>query len=205
MKDKSLFVYIAAFCAILIPAPGRFVYGLALMFELILLVVTGTLATSLVKKIKLEELRSVIIMLILISTTILYRQLYVYLQTEIALTLGFIFFIPPVSIFMIEILFNQDERPLQKKLVNNLIKVLLFSLFGMIMFIFRDIAGYGTLTWFGSNHQIREIILLNPEAVGIFEFFASIPGAFLICGIFMFTFLVVSNKLQIIENAEGKK
>ena len=61
MKKKNLmYVYITAYLALLVPTPGRFVYGLTLMLELFLLSIVGVLSVSLVKKLKLQEISSLL-------------------------------------------------------------------------------------------------------------------------------------------------
>lgn len=203
MKDKkSLFIYIAAYLAILIPSPGRFVFGVAIMFELFLLVIIGTLMNSFVKKIKMDELNTIIIMLVLICFSILYRQILVILYPEIALVLGFVLYLPPVSLFLVGYIFTEMDQTIGERLKSNSQNVLVFIICGLLFFLFRDIAGYGTFTFFGQNHQIYEKVLLNSDIVGIFTFFASIPGSMILAGIILFTHICIRNKFQILKNSE---
>lgn len=203
MKDKkSLFIYIAAYLAILIPSPGRFVFGVVIMLELFLLVVTGTLINSFVKKIKMDELNTIIIMLVLVCFAILYRQIIAILYPEIALVLGFVMYLPPVSLFLVGYIFTDMELPLGERMKSNVLDVSIFVISGLLFFLFRDIAGYGTFTFFGSNHQIYEKVLLNSDGVGIFTFFASIPGAMMLAGLILFTHICIRNKFQILKNSE---
>ena len=57
MKRRSVYLLIATILAILVPSPGRFVYGITLVLELNLVMLIGTLSVSLVKKMKLEEIK----------------------------------------------------------------------------------------------------------------------------------------------------
>ena len=116
----------------------------------------------------------------------------------IILILGFLIYFPPVTIFLTYTLFTDYEEALPIRLKNNLITTLTFSLFILVFFLFRDIAGYGTFTFFGSNHRIYEKILLNPEKVGIFTFFASIPGALVLTSLTIYLFLFLRKKYKII-------
>ena len=202
MKQKSFYIYIAAYLAILIPLPGRFVFGLTLMFELFLLTVIGTLINSLIKTLKLKEIHSVILLTVLISFVILYRQLLIITYTEIAFTLGFYIYLPAVSLFLLYFLFDETQDSLLVNLKANTKKTFLFSLSGILFFLFRDIASYGTFTFFGTNHQIYEKILFNPEKIGIFSFFATIPGALILAGVILFVNIVFRKKFRIIKNAE---
>lgn len=206
MKKKNLmYIYITAYLALLIPTPGRFVYGITLMMELFLLSIIGVLSVSLVKKLKLQEIGSLIVMSILIAFTILYRAIFVILYPEIALVLGYIFYLPTVSIFLLDNVFNNREDNLQIRLKQTLKSVLFFSLLGLIFFLFRDIAGYGTFTFFGSKHHIFEKIILDTDSIGIFSFFASIPGALILSGLILFIHVLFSRKFNILNNAEQQK
>lgn len=202
MKKKSLYIYIAAYLAILIPLPGRFIYGLILMLELIFLTNIGTLINSFIKKFNIEEIRSVIIMISLISFVILFRQFLIMTYPEVALILGFYIYLPAVSIFLIHFVFNDLDNSLVNRLKNNNRKTIIFSFSSLFFFLFRDIASYGTLTFFGKNHQIYEKVLLNPEKIGIFSFFATIPGALILAGLVLFVQIIFRNKFRIIKNTE---
>ena len=97
MKKDNMFFYLTAYLALLIPAPGRFVYGFTLMSEVFLLSIIGSLSVLLIEKIKFEQLKSIIFILILVSFSILFRQIIVMINSQVALTLGFLIFLPPVS------------------------------------------------------------------------------------------------------------
>ena len=110
MKNKSTYIFISAYLALLIPTPGRFVYGLTLMLELLLLTCVGLLINALINKLKLEKIRTVIFMTTMVSFTVLYRQLFIIWQTELALTLGYLFYLPAVSLFTIGLLYKENDK-----------------------------------------------------------------------------------------------
>ena len=205
MKQKKSFMYIASFLALTIPTTGRFIFGFTLVLELFILEIAGVLLNSLVTKLKLNEIRTYFVMFFMIAITILYRQILVITYTEVALVLGFLIYFPPVTIFLTYTLFTDIEEPLALRLKNNLTSTLVFSLFILVFFIFRDIAGYGTFTFFGSSHRIYEKVLLNPDKVGIFTFFASIPGALVLTSLTIYLFLFLRNKYRIILSKGEKK
>ena len=206
MKSKNLmYIYITAYLALLIPTPGRFVYGVTLMLELILLILIGALSVSLVYKLKLQKISSLIIMSILISFTILYRSIFAILYSEIALVLGYIFYLPTISIFLLDNIFKNKDEILQVRLKKVIINVSVFSVIGLLFFLFRDIAGYGTFTFYGSRHKIYEKIILDTNKTGIFSFFASIPGALILAGLILFIYILFSRKFNILKNAEQQR
>ncbi len=205
MKQKKSFMYIASFLLLTIPPTGRFVYGLTLVLELFILEILGILINSLVSRLKFEEIRTFFVMFFIIAFTIFYRQILVCTYTEIALVLGFIIYMPPVSVFLTHTIFTDYEEALGVKLKTNLLNTAVFSLVILIFFLFRDIAGYGTFTFFGHNHRIYEKVLLNPDKVGIFTFFASIPGALVLTSLVIYLFLFLRNKVRIITSKGEEK
>jgi len=200
MKQRKSFMYIASFLALTIPTPGRFVLGFTLVLELYILEILDILINSLVSKLKFNQIRTYFVMLFMISITLLYRQILVLTYTEVALNLGFLLYLPPVSIFLTHTLFADFDEPIPVRLKNNLFSLLIFSIMILIFFLFRDIAGYGTFTFFGKNHRIFEKVLLNPEKVGLFTFFASIPGSLVLTGLLIYLLLFIRNKVRIISS-----
>ena len=205
MKQKKSFMYIASFLALTIAPTGRFVFGLTLIIELVLLEILGILINSLVTKLKFEQIRTYFVMFFMIAITVLYRQILVLTYTEVALILGFYLYFPPVSVFLTHTLFTENEGPLEVRLKNNLLQTLVFSVIILSFYLFRDIAGYGTFTFFGKNHRIFEKVLFNPNKVGIFTFFATIPGALVLTGLIIYLFLFLKNKFRIISSKGGAK
>ena len=193
MNRNKPFVYSVAFLSLTIPTPGRFVFGLVLVFEILLLEIFGILSNSLATKLKFNEIRSYFVMLILISLTILYRQILAIAYPEIVLSLGFILFFPPVSAYLHYNMFTDLDKPLGQRLQLHISKILKFSVVFLFFFLFRDIAGFGTVTFFGSNHRLLEKVILNPDKIGIFMFFASIPGALILIGMLIYLFIFFKN------------
>ena len=143
-------------------------------------------------------------MFFMISITILYRQILVLTYTEIVLVLGFLLYVPPVSIFLTHTIFSDYEEPLELRLKTNILNTLVLCVMILAFYLFRDVAAYGTFTFFGKNHRIFEKVLFNPNKVGIFSFFATIPGALVLTGLMIYFFLFLRNKFRII-NSRGEK
>lgn len=202
MKNKNLYFYLTAYLALLIPAPGRFVYGFTLMMELFLLSFVAIFSIIFVQKIKFEQLKSIIFILIIISFTILFRQLMIFINAEVVLTLGFLLYLPPVSLLILNILFTQKQEDFLPQFKHNVIKTTIFTFGGMIIFLIRDIFGYGTFTFFGKNHFIYEKVLFNANDIGIFSLLATIPGVLLLIGLLYFIYIKISNKFDIIKLKE---
>ncbi len=193
-KNKS-FMYSIAFLSLSIPVQGRFVYGLVIVLEFLLLELVGTLVNSLVSKLKFEAIRSYFVMFILISTTILFRQILVITSSEIALVLGLVLYFPLVSTYLFDSIFSETDLPLGSKLKENMLRSLIFSFVLLLFYFLRDFLGFGTFTFFGSAHKVYEKIILNPEKIGIFMFFASIPGALILVGVLIYLYIFIKNKV----------
>ena len=202
MKKNNMFFYLTAYLALLIPAPGRFVYGFTLMTEVFLLSIIGGLSVLLIEKIKFDQLKSTLFILILVAFSILFRQILIIINSQIALTLGFVVFFPPVSLFILNILFTLKTERFLVQFRHRIVKMLIFTLGGMMIFLIRDILGYGTFTFFGKNHFIYEKVLFDSNKIGVFSLLASIPGVLVILGIIYFLFIQFSKKFEILKNKE---
>ena len=202
MKRRSVYFLIASILAMLVPAPGRFVYGVTLILELNLLMLFATLSVSLVKKIKMEELNTVLVLTSIISGAIFFRQIMIMIQPEVMLTLGYLVYLMPVSVFLMGYVFNNMEQTLQERLKLNMLHIFTFSIYALLFFLLRDLAGYGTFTFFGKNHQIYEKIIIPSEYIGIFQILASIPGALILSSLLLFIHIFIRNKFEIVKNAE---
>ena len=83
MKKYSTYMFIAAFLSIIIPTPGRFVFGLTILFELFLFTILGTVFNALFPKLKINELKTFLLLMTLLTFSILYRQIFIIFQTEV--------------------------------------------------------------------------------------------------------------------------
>lgn len=196
MIRNKTFLYSVTFLAMTIPAQGRFVFGVILVLELFFLELFGTLLKALTTKLKFQDIATYFVMMMMISITIMFRQLLAIFYSEIALSLGLIIYFPTVSSIFFYTIFENEYENLGSALKTNLYKILRFSLPLLLFFFFRDIAGYGTITFFGSNHQMYEKILFNPDRIGVFMFFASIPGAYIITGVFIYLLIFAKNQIM---------
>lgn len=199
MNKKSIFIYIAASIAILVPVPGRFVYGLTMVFELIFLMSVGTSVQFLIKKTGYERINTVMTLFILLCVTILFRNFIAALQSEIALTLGFCFYLPAFSSFMIGFMFSENDLPPVKKLLANLLTTLKFSVFALFFFLVRDVLGFGTFTFYGKNHTIFEYVIFAEDSTTPFSFLASLPGGLFLSAIILFCLILVRKRFYIIH------
>ncbi len=202
MTKKETFTYIAASLAFLVPFPGRFVYGVVLVLELFFLMLIGTCVSSAAEKIRLGEIKNILSLIAITSFTILYKHIFIITQTEIAMTLGFLFYIPTASSFIIGYIFNNQDAALTDRLKKNIIDTARFVLFALFFFLIRDIFGYGTFTFFGKNHIIFEKVLFDPDKISVLSYIASMPGAMCLSCFMLFLDSSISQKMEILRRAE---
>lgn len=203
MKKYSSYLYLLSFLSILIPTPGRFVYGFTICLELVLLTIFGTLFNSLTSKLGLKEVKTFLLMMFLISFTIIFRQFFVIFQTEVALVMSILFYIPPLSLFMIHILSKNEDLPLASRLKSNTIHIFIFCFIGLLFFLVRDVFLFGTFTFYGQNHLVYEKILFQHETAGFFAFLASIPGVLMLFALILVFIKFVKRKFDSYENLEA--
>lgn len=202
MKRFSIYAFIAFTLTMIIPMPGRFVYGVVLALEFNFLVLFGSLINSFINKLKLNELNSFLYIFFFIAITVLFRQILKITQPEIALTLGILIFFPSVSIFLLGYIFTNSEKKLSEKIKIDMKDSLFYTLYLLIFYLFRDIVGFGTFTFFGANHQIYQKVLFDSSKLSFTSIFASLPGALVATAIIMYIYFFLKNKFQIIKNAE---
>lgn len=198
MNKQGTYTYIAASLAFLVPFPGRFVYGIVLVIELLCLMLIGTCVSSVASKIRLGEIKNVLCLVALTSFSILFKHILILTQTEIAMTLGFLLYIPTVSSFIIGYLFNKPDETLPQRLKANMKSTISFSIFALFFFLFRDVFGYGTFTFFGQKHIIYEKVIFAADRISVLSFFASIPGALLLVAVILFVEVIISKRLDIV-------
>ena len=178
--NKNIFMFLSVALVMLIPVPSRFAYGLVLLIEFVFLIVLGILFRALLAKIKIEEFQNSLVPVAMITSAIIFRQLLILISPQMAFTLGYILYLPPVSAYLLGLLADEKSASVYGDIKKNLRILISIFIPIIIVFIFRDLVGYGTLTLPSHNglfvmHIIPQTADLHPVTV----FFASIPGAFI--------------------------
>ena len=76
MKTKrNIYSFLTASLALLVPSPGRFAYGITLLFMLNLLMLAGTLFKHLVKSLGLDDLLPVLLAVFLMTISVIFKQI----------------------------------------------------------------------------------------------------------------------------------
>lgn len=204
MKKNSIYVYIAASLAMIIPAPGRFACGIILVFELNFLMLLGTIVRFFIRRLNIDQMKYVLLISILVFLTMFMRQILVFCMPETALQLGFVMYLPTVSSFLIGYMFDDNEYMLKDELAVNMKHSLSYSLFALIFFLFRDIAGFGTIMFIAPS-GICEKVLFNSDRITALSFLATIPGALVFAAVILIVYVFLMNKFRILEKAGLEK
>lgn len=181
--------------ALLIASPGRFAFGLIICAELFFLAICGLIVSALLEKLNLNQFKSILTIITLIFSTILYKQIIMWLFPLIALQLSFVFYLPAISSYMIGMIYKNDSKI---KFSENIKIISFFSIFALVFYLIRDILGFGSFT-FPTLNGIFELILFNPKTLSWSVFFASMPGALFLVSVSILIFVCIQKRFNIIE------
>ncbi|MBQ9494258.1 MAG: hypothetical protein IJR50_01295 [Treponema sp.] len=201
MNKKSIYIYISATLAMLVPAPGRFACGIILVFELCALMFFGTILREAIKRLNITHTGTMLLIVLLVSLTMLMRQLVAFAVPVAALQLGFVMYLPTVSAFLIGYLFSDEQLAFSQAIMRNMKHVVLYSLFALFFFLFRDIAGFGTITLIHGRHIVEKVIF-DSERITLMTFFATIPGSLICTAVILMLYVHVVSNVKIVKNAE---
>ncbi len=185
--SRNILMFLSVILIMVIPVPGRFAYGIVMVVEFLFLMLLGILFRRLVKKIQMEEFKNFLVPLVMVASSVIFRQLLILISPLMAFTLGYAIYMPAVSAFILETVIDESGRKVMLEIKDKLMVTLSLSVPVAVIFLVRDIVGYGTLTLPASNNLFALRII--PEMDGFFMptvFFASIPGAFMLIALSLF-------------------
>ncbi|MBO5607850.1 MAG: hypothetical protein J5930_08150 [Treponema sp.] len=190
--NKNIFMYLSVALILLIPFPGRFAYGLVAVIQLNILLISGLAFRELLVRLKMEELQSQLICILLIFLSILFKLILTAVSPVMALTAGYAMYMPAVSVFVLTQLFDKQTVPLIVCIQRTMKKSLSVSLVMLAIFLVRDLIGYGTVTFPSSSGLAAvKIIPWAAESSSVGVFVASIPAALIIIGLLLILFSIV--------------
>ncbi|MBP5443890.1 MAG: hypothetical protein J6Y60_11695 [Treponema sp.] len=190
----NIFTYLSILLMLLIAVPGRLAYGICILIFLILLFLSGSLFKKLIYKLGIQEFQVVLLSIFLVSMTVLLRQLLVMFCPIIALTMGYAVFMPALSAFLLNNLY--EEKSVNTiEFQNTMRQGLLFSGLMIVIFLLRDIIGFGTITLPVYNDlAVIHIFKSVPSGVAAGTALASIPGSFFLIGIAIVISSMIRNR-----------
>ena len=200
MNKYLYYIFTAISFALLIAAPGRFAFGIIVCFELFFLLFVSFIFSFFTKKLHVEELDSIFTVIGLVFSTILYKQIIMWLFPLVALQMSFVFYLPAVSSYVIGIIYNNINQSTKVSFIENIKIVSTFTVFALIFYAIRDVFGYGTFTLLTASGLIENVIF-ETDSFSCATILASIPGALVLVSISILIFIFVQNKFKIIKRA----
>lgn len=200
MNRNIVFMYIAVSLVMLVPVPGRLYYGIPVIMVLNLLMVLTTLFSKFMDFFKFYTLKPICILLMLVGITIFARQLLILYSPMIALTMGFIIYMPAIAVLMLGRFFDNRGMQLKMALSGNMRESVFFSIYAFVFFLLRDIVGYGTIS-FPIPSGIFKLELPTLSYFSPFTFWASIPGALVLSGLLLAALSFIRKYCGILERS----
>ena len=200
MNRNIVFMYIAVSLVMLVPVPGRLYYGIPVIIVLNLLMVLTTLFSKFMDFFKFYTLKPICILLMLVGITIFARQLLILYSPMIALTMGFIIYMPAIAVLMLGRFFDNRGMQLKMALSGNMRESGFFSIYAFVFFLLRDIVGYGTIS-FPIPSGIFKLELPTLSYFSPFTFWASIPGALVLSGLLLAALSFIRKYCGILERS----
>lgn len=198
-KNNAFFTFLAASVAIIVPAPARFAYGLVLLAVFNIQIIIGTLFIHIIYKTNIESLKTSLLCFVLLSVSLLSKLILDFISPMTALTLGFLIYLPAVSTSLISYFYEKSEENLLNDLKINASQSLSFSGLALIVFLLRDILGYGTITLPASQGLFEISLPFRFSNYSAASFIASIPGSFIIVSLCFAVIVFIMNKINNIE------
>lgn len=205
MKKTRLYIFLAFAFILLIPFPGRFAFGLVEVVSVNLLLLFTILFRRLIKKLNMKNLEDIAFISFSVGFSVILQQLIKIAFPYIALTTGYVFYIPCVSSFFIGFAENYSELSLAEEMKCKFKSLLFLSIFALLFYLVRDILGYGTFTFPGHEGLIEFVIIPSSFNFSAGTFIASIPGALVLMTLVTIFFASAEKHFSLIEKENAIK
>ncbi|MBQ0165981.1 MAG: hypothetical protein KBT02_02590 [Treponema sp.] len=196
MKKKVALLYISAFLSVVIPVPARVAYGIIMLLIMNIVMFLGTTAKFLIRKLDIEELEPVCLLVFLYSITILCKQLLIMYSPLTALTLSFDLYLIPISSFILGYILTDKEMNPKMLYKKNMSASGIFTGFALIFYIIREMLAFGSIS-LPVKKGIHVIKILSSQISDYTFFFATIPGAFVILSVLVAIFAFIERHVEI--------
>lgn len=202
IKKANLILYISAFLSVVIPVPARLGWGILMLFTMNIVMLLGTTAKFLIRKLDIKELEPICLLVFLYAVTIFCKQMLILFSPMAALTLSFSLYLIPISTFILGYILTDKEMNPKILYTKNMSASGIFTGYALLFYLIREILAFGTISFPARKgvHVISIISGKNPEYT---FFFATIPGAFVILAILVAIFAFIERHVEIIRRKNG--
>lgn len=196
MKKNMVLLYISAFLSVVIPVPARVAYGLIMLLTMNIVMFLGTTAKFLIRKLDIEELEPVCLIIFLYAVTIFCKQLLILFSPLAALTLSFALYLIPISSFILGYILSDKEMNPKVLYRKNMSASGIFTGYALIFYIIRELLAFGSIS-FPVPKGIHVIRIISNQISDYTFFFATIPGAFVILSVLVAVFAFIERRVEI--------
>lgn len=195
-KNNSIILYISAFLSVVIPVPARFGWGIIMLFTMNILMLLGTTAKFLIRKLDIRELEPVCLLIFLYAVTIFCKQMLILYSPIAALTLSFSLYLIPISTFLLGYILTDKEMNPKVLYIKNMSASGIFTAYALFFYLIRELLAFGSIS-FPVRKGIHVIKLFSNSNTEFTFFFATIPGAFVILAILVAVFAFIERLVEI--------
>ncbi|MBE6353896.1 hypothetical protein [Treponema sp.] len=201
LKKSCIYNILIQSLALLVFIPGRFAYALLILLAYNFFILTGTLIRKLILILHLEELQIPISVSTVITSAILFKQFLNLYSPLSSFVLSFALYIAATCSFIVTKLYIPEIDSLKKELTANFTSAGSFTVFGLCFALFRDIFGYGTVS-FPCPSGIFELVISRSTAYASGIFWASVPGADIMLAVTILVYSLIYDKFIILKKVE---
>lgn len=196
MKKNNLIFYISAFLSVVIPVPARFGWGITMLFIMNIVMLLGTTAKFLIRKLDIQELEPVCLLIFLYAVTIFCKQMLILYSPIAALTLSFTMYLIPISPFILGYILTDKEMNPKVLYAKNMSASGIFTGYALFFYLIRELLAFGSIS-FPVRKGIHVIKIIKGIQPDFTFFFATIPGAFVILAILTAIFAFIERHVEI--------
>ena len=195
--NKNLYLYILSLIPIIVTTPPYLGCCIIMILLLNFTMILGTTFRFFVNKINSGNTEKILTLALLIFITIIFKRLLVLFSPVLGIMLSFSIYFVPVSSLCLEHLYSKDDYSSSKVFGQNMKKSGLFSLYLFLFFLFREIIAFGSI----SIPVVKGIKLLKflPWST---NFWATIPGTFIILGVILSLILVIDKRFDVVRKSK---
>lgn len=191
---KNIFLYVLSLLPIIIATPPYVGCCIIIIFFLNLSMILGTTFRFLINKINTGNTEKLLLLAFLIFITIIFKRLLVLFSPVLGMMLSLAVFFIPLSSLFLDYLFSRDDYNLPSVFGKNMKHSGLFSIALFFFFLLREIIAFGSI----SIPVVKGVKILKflPWTA---NFWASIPGAFIIIAILLAIIIFIDKNLDIVR------
>lgn len=203
MKKSLIFMFLVTALALVVPFPGRLAFGLIVVISTFLISYALVGTKVLFQKISFGSAEPFFMMYFTIFYTIFFKQILCVYSPLLSLTLDFTFYIIPFYVLFFFPVLDEKKFDVKEDFVANLKKLALCMVFVFVLYLIRDVVGFGTIT-IPLPSKIFEITIFSCTALKQTFFFTSTAFALLELALALCIFSYIYKKYCVTKELRQK-